>query len=100
MFTKTIKYELIISKGKEKSERLKRQFSQMEGDLDLQEIYKVVSIPKKKTPRKKVVVVKDKNFEGEKTRKIWVDGVVLYLTSLRGEIEFDQYLLLTFIHCV
>jgi hypothetical protein len=100
MFTKTIKYELIISKGREKNERLKHQFSQMEGDLDLQEIYNLVSIPKKKTPRKRVVVVKDKNLEGEKTRKNWVDGEVLYLTSLRGELELDQYLVLTFIHYV
>jgi hypothetical protein len=72
----------------------------LEGDLDLQEIYKPISIPKKRAPRKKVVVVKDKNLEGEKTKIHWVNGEVLCLTSLRGEIELDQYLVLTFIHCV
>jgi hypothetical protein len=33
--------------GEAKSGRLKRQFSQVEGDLDLQEIPKLVPIPKK-----------------------------------------------------
>jgi hypothetical protein len=72
----------------------------VEGDLNLQEIYKAISIPKKRKPKKKVVMVKDKNLKGEKARKHWVDGEVLYLTSLRGEIELDQYLVLAFIHCV
>jgi len=53
----------------EKSEGLKRQFSQPEGDLNLQEIYKPISIPNKRAPKKKVVVVKDKNLEGKKVRK-------------------------------
>jgi hypothetical protein len=72
-----------------KSEGLKRQFSQSEGDLNLQEIYKPISIPNKRAPRKRVVVVKDKNLEGKKVRKNWVDGEILYLISLRGEIELD-----------
>jgi hypothetical protein len=42
----------------------------VEGDLDLQEILKSVLIPKIKTPKKKVVVVKDKYEEGEKLKKI------------------------------
>jgi len=45
-------------------------------------------------------VVKDKNLEGEKTRKNLVDSEVLYLIFLGGEIELDQYLVFTFIHCV
>jgi hypothetical protein len=50
---------------------LKIQFSQEEGDLDLQEIPKLVLIPKKRAAlRKKVVVVKDKNEEVDKTKKI------------------------------
>ncbi len=77
------------SKGMEKSEELKRQFSQPEEDLNLQEIYKPISIPNKRAPKKKVVVVKEKNLEGEEVRKNWVDGEILYLTSLRGEIELD-----------
>jgi len=72
----------------------------VERDLDLQEIYKPTSIPKKRALRKKVVVVKDKNLEGEKTRKNLVDSEVLYLIFLGGEIELDQYLVFTFIHCV
>jgi hypothetical protein len=37
----------------------------VEKDLDLQKIFKLVPIPKKKTPRKKVVVVRDKDEEGD-----------------------------------
>jgi hypothetical protein len=52
----------------------------VEGDLDLQGIPKLVPIPKKKILRKKVVVVKDKNEEGDKAKKIgWI---VKYYTSL------------------
>jgi hypothetical protein len=40
---------------------LKHQFSQVEGDLGLQENFKLVPIPNKKTPRKKVVVVKEED---------------------------------------
>jgi len=39
----------------------------MEGNLDLQEIPKLVFIPKKRTLRKKVVVVKDENKKRRKT---------------------------------
>ncbi len=53
----------------------------MDGDLDLQEILKLVPISKKKTPKKKAIIVKDKDEEGEKVGKNWVDGEVLY-TSL------------------
>jgi hypothetical protein len=61
--------------------RLKHQFSQVDGDLDLQQILKPVPIPKKKTPKKKAVMVKDEGAEGEKVGKNWVNGEVLY-TSL------------------
>jgi hypothetical protein len=60
---------------------LKHQISQVDGDLDLQEVFKLVPIPKKKTLKKKVVMVKDKNENGEKVGNNWVDGEVLY-TSL------------------
>jgi hypothetical protein len=41
----------------------------VERDLDLQEIPKSIPIPKKKAPRKKVVVVKDNDEEGDKVGK-------------------------------
>ncbi len=49
----------------------------MEGDLDLQEILKSILIPKIRTPKKKVVVVKDKYEEGEKLKKLggWWNSV-------------------------
>ncbi len=55
--------------GGAKSEKLKRQFSQVEGDLDLQKIPKLVPISKEynTTKEKKVVVVKDKD---EKVTKL------------------------------
>ncbi len=34
-------------------------------------------------------MVKDKNEEGEKVGKIWVDGELLYLISLRGKKELE-----------
>ncbi len=40
------------SKGGLKNERLKCQFTQMEGDLDLQEIPKLVSFQRKEQQRK------------------------------------------------
>ncbi len=43
----------------------------MEGDLNLQEIFKLVPIPQKKAPRKKAIMTKHK--EGEKTSKAHVD---------------------------
>ncbi len=44
----------------------------MEGDLDLQEILKLFLVPKKRALRKKVVVVKGKDEEGDKAKKNWV----------------------------
>jgi hypothetical protein len=52
--------------------------------LDLQEIFKPVPIPKKRTPGKKAIVVKDENEEGDKVRKNWVDGEVLHFIARRG----------------
>jgi hypothetical protein len=40
----------------------------------------LVPIPKKRTPRKKVVVVKDEDEEGKKARKF--EWMVKYYTSL------------------
>ncbi len=51
--------------------RLKHQFSQLEGDLDLQKIPKLVSITKNKAPKKKAVVVKDEDEKVEKAKKNW-----------------------------
>jgi hypothetical protein len=57
----------VESHGRVESEKLKHQFSHVEGDLDLQEILNLlVPIPNKKTLRKKIVVVKDKDEEGKK----------------------------------
>jgi hypothetical protein len=56
-------------KGGAKSGRLKRKFSQVEGKLNLQKILKPVPILKNRTPRKKVVVMKDEDEESDKTRK-------------------------------
>ncbi len=53
----------------------------------LQEILKSIPIPKKRTLMKKAVVVKDENEEGDKARKNWVDGEVLHLIVLRGEMK-------------
>jgi hypothetical protein len=44
------------------SERLKRQFYQVEGDLNLQEIFKPVPIPKKTSSS----IVRSKSFSLEK----------------------------------
>jgi hypothetical protein len=41
------------SKGEAKSQKLKGQFSQVEGELNLQEILKFILIPKKSTKIKK-----------------------------------------------
>ncbi len=43
----------VESKGGTKSEKLKYPFSQVEWDLDLQEIPKLILIPNKKTPKEK-----------------------------------------------
>jgi hypothetical protein len=58
----------VESEGGTESEKLKYQFSQVEWDLDLQEIPKPILIPNKKTQeKKKVVMIKDK---GEKSKKV------------------------------
>jgi hypothetical protein len=59
--------------------RLKHSFSQVEGDLDLQEISKLAPLPKKRTTNKKgtIVIMKKKDEEGEKAENVgkkWVDG--------------------------
>jgi hypothetical protein len=55
--------------GGAKSGRLKRQFSQMERDMNLQEMPKLVAILKKKTSRKKMIMVKEENEKDEKVGK-------------------------------
>jgi hypothetical protein len=75
--------------GGVESGRSKCQFSQVEVDLDLQEILKLVPIPMKKTPKKKAVVVKDEDEEGDKAGKKWVDVETLHFIALKGEMELD-----------
>jgi hypothetical protein len=58
------------SKGGVKSGSLKHQFSQAEGDLDLQKILKSVLIPNIRAPKKKVIIVINKYEEGEKLKKL------------------------------
>ncbi len=64
---------------------LKQSFSQVEGDLDLQEIFKLAPLPKKIATNKKVTIVtmKEEDEEGEKVGKNWVDGEVLHMITLR-----------------
>ncbi len=38
---------------------------------------------------KKVIVVKDENEKGEKAKNNWVDGEVLHLIALTGEMELE-----------
>jgi hypothetical protein len=54
--------------GGVESEELKHQFSQVEEDLDLYENPKPIPIPNKGTPRKKMIVMKDKD-EVEKVER-------------------------------
>ncbi len=61
----------------------------MEGDLDLQRFFKLVPIPKKKTPSKKTIVMKNKNEKGEKVEKNWVDDETLHRIVIRGEMELE-----------
>jgi hypothetical protein len=70
---------------------LKHSFSQVEGDLDLQEILKLAPLPKKITINKKVtiVIVKEEDEEGEKVGKKWAYGEVLHMIALRREMEFE-----------
>ncbi len=55
--------------GGAKSGRLKRQFSARERDMNLQEMLKLVAILKKKTSRKKMIMVKEENEKDEKVGK-------------------------------
>ncbi len=68
---------------------LKRSFSQMEEDLDLQKIHKPTPLPKKKTTKKKAIIVtmKEEDEEGDKTRENWANGEVIYIMALRGWAE-------------
>ncbi len=59
-----------------------------EGDLDCKRSLNQLPFQRKKTLRKKVVVVKDTNEEDDKVGKNWVDGEVLHLIVLKGEMEF------------
>ncbi len=73
--------------GGAKSGGLKCQFSQVEVDLDLQEILKLVPIPMKRAPKKKLVVMKDEDEGGDKVGQNWVDVEILRLIVLKGEME-------------
>ncbi len=73
---------------------LKHSFSQVEGDLDLQEIPKLAPLSKKRTTNKKatIVTMEEEDEKGEKVEKAgknWVDGEVLHLIALRKEMEFE-----------
>ncbi len=61
----------------------KRQFSQVERDLDSQEIPKRICIFRKRALKC------GEDEEGEKVERIWVDGEVLHLIVLRGEMELE-----------
>jgi hypothetical protein len=73
--------------GGAKSGGLNCQFSQVEVDLDLQEILKLVPIPMKRAPKKKLVVMKDEDEGGDKVGQHWVDVEILRLIVLKGEME-------------
>jgi hypothetical protein len=49
--------------------KLKHQFLEVEGNLDLQKIPKQISIPNRRALNKKAVVMKDKNEKCEKIIK-------------------------------
>ncbi len=74
--------------GGAKSGRLKCH-SQLEGDLDLQGIFKLVPIPKKKAPNKNTIVMKNENEKGEKVGKNWVDDEILHLIAIGREMELE-----------
>jgi hypothetical protein len=46
----------------------------VEGDLDLQEISNLVPIPKRRTPRKETIVMKDGDEESEKLERRSIAG--------------------------
>ncbi len=60
--------------GGTKSEKLKHQFSQAEGDLDLQEISNPVPIPNKRKPRKEMLGIKDEDEESKKLERRSIAG--------------------------
>ncbi len=60
-----------------KSEELKCQFQQMEGDMDLLEIPKSIPISNKRTPRTKAIMVKDEN------KKRWKSWEKIYIVILK-----------------
>jgi hypothetical protein len=64
--------------------RLKHSFSQVESDLDLQEIPKPTPLPKNIATKKKATIgiMKEEDDEGEKVGKFWEDGEVLHLIAL------------------
>jgi hypothetical protein len=39
---------------------------------------------------RKAIVVKDENEKGEKTKNNWVDGEVLHLIAIKGEIKLES----------
>ncbi len=57
------------SKSQVENEGLNHQFSQVERGLDFQKIPKLVPIPNKRALKKKAVMLKDKDEEGEKVGK-------------------------------
>jgi hypothetical protein len=74
--------------------RLKHSFSQVEGDLDLQEVPKPAPLPRKTATKKKVVIItmKEEDEEGEKAKKAGkncANGEVLHPITLRGERELE-----------
>ncbi len=73
---------------------LKHSFSQVEGDLELQEIPKLVPLPKERTTKKKEIIVtmKEEDEECDKVEKVgnnWANGEVLHLIALWREMEFE-----------
>jgi hypothetical protein len=61
---------------------LKCLFSQVQGDFDLQEIFKPIPLLKKATRKKAIVIMMiEKNEKSERIGKIWMDGKILHLIS-------------------
>jgi hypothetical protein len=59
----------------------------VEGDLELQEIPKLVPLPKERTTKKKEIIVtmKEEDEECDKVEKVgnnWANGEVLHLIAL------------------
>jgi hypothetical protein len=62
---------------------LKCLFSQVQGDFDLQEIFKPIRLLKKATRKKAVVIMMiEKNEKSERIGKFWMDGKILHLIAL------------------